>query len=66
MHYALYEVDRAGNSYEIERSESFPHICEQSILAKRTRPSYQFYIINPDQADIGFDGLTDEEKELLP
>lgn len=66
MPYVLYEVDQAGNAYEIECSESFSHICKQSVLAKRARPSYQFYIINPDLTDVDFNGLTEEEEELLP
>jgi hypothetical protein len=64
--YVITQVDRAGNTFPIFRAETFDIACEQIIFAKRARPFDHFYLINEDRADIDYDGLTEEERELLP
>jgi len=65
--YELLEIDRAGNCYTIARHPSYGFIREQAIAAKRIKPQNVYEIINPDRVDIDDpDGLTPEEKELLP
>ena len=65
--YRVNQVDRAGNDFVIFRAATFALACEQLLIAKKMRPdSLFFYIINSDCADVDFDGLTDEERELLP
>jgi hypothetical protein len=65
--YALIEVDRAGNSVEVLQHKSFEYICEESVKAKRIRPQNLYFVINRDRIDIDWeDGLTDEEREMLP
>ena len=65
--YSLIEVDRAGNAYEILIHDDFSFLCEQAILAKRARPTHVYNIICPERVDVDcWDGLTDDEREMLP
>ena len=65
--YHLDEVDLAGNRYTVEEQDHFYEICRIAAIKQRIRPSYVYVICNPDQVDIDCpDGLTDEQRELLP
>ena len=64
--YRVNQVDGAGNDFVIFRASTFKLACEQLLTAKKMRPDSIFYIVNTDCADHDSDGLTDEERELLP
>lgn len=64
--YRVNQVDLAGNDFTICRASTFTLACEQLLIAKTRYPDSLFYIINSEQADVDFDGLTEEERELLP
>ena len=64
--YAVDEVDLAGNRYTIHTG-TFEHCCAMYCVAKQHRPSHEHLICNPDRVDVGLqDGLTEEEREMLP
>lgn len=62
--YQLHEVDLAGNDYSVGQFATF----EEALIEyhRRKSPSLYHYITNLDLADIDFDGLTEEERELAP
>jgi len=64
--YILTEIDLAGNSVPVHEAETFNLICEAAVAAKRIRPQNIYNIYNSETADIDTDGLTDEEREMLP
>ena len=64
--YILTETDLAGNSVPIAEAETFALICEYAVASKRIRHQNIYTIRNDETADLDTDGLTEEERELLP
>ena len=65
--YELRRVDRAGNDHTVVTSENFNYLCGEMKMEQYYKPGFYYYIVNPDKVDIDCgDGLTEEERELVP
>lgn len=63
--YALHSVDRAGNDCVVAKRNIFWDLLYMYDKYSKEYKENVHYIVNEDQVDVDFDGLTDEEREAL-